>query len=91
MLFNSYSFLLFFPVVVLGYFLIPHRIRYIWLLIASYFFYMNWNARYALLLLFSTAVTYASGMLIDWTHRRKWNETVKTRYKKLFVACCVWY
>lgn len=65
MLFNSLDFLIFFPIVVLGYFLISDDIKYLWLLIASYYFYMCWNAKYALLILFSTAVTYASGLLID--------------------------
>lgn len=65
MLFNSLDFLIFFPIVVLGYFLISDDIKYLWLLFASYYFYMCWNAKYALLILFSTAVTYASGLLID--------------------------
>lgn len=78
MLFNSYNFLIFFPVVTLIYFLIPQKIRYIWLLIASYFFYMCWNAKYALILLFSTAVTYISGILISKTDNKK--------RKKLIVA-----
>ena len=39
MLFNSIDFLLFFPVVTVFHFLLPHRVRWIWLLIASYFFY----------------------------------------------------
>lgn len=64
MLFNSYQFLVFFPVVVLVYFIIPKKIRYVWLLIASYYFYMSWNAKYALLLLTSTAITYISGLLL---------------------------
>ncbi len=51
MLFNSISFLIFFPVVILLYFIIPHRFRYIWLLAASYYFYMAWNPVYALLML----------------------------------------
>ena len=56
MLFNSYQFLLFFPFVTLVYFLIPNRIKYIWLLISSYYFYMSWNAKYGLLMLFSTVI-----------------------------------
>lgn len=64
MLFNSYSFLLFFPIVTLVYFIIPKKIRYIWLLAASYYFYMGWNAKYALLLLTSTMITYLSGLLL---------------------------
>ena len=57
-LFNSISFIIFFPVATLLYFVIPHRFRYIWLLMASYYFYMNWDARYALLLAGCTLVTY---------------------------------
>ena len=45
MLFNSLSFLVFFPLVVLVYFLWPKRTRWVWLLVASYYFYMCWNAR----------------------------------------------
>ena len=58
MLFNSLDFLIFFPIVVLGYYLIPDKWKHYWLLLASYIFYMSWNARYALLIFFSTAVTY---------------------------------
>ena len=65
MLFNSYRFLLFFPLVSIIYFWIPRRIQRIWLLAASYFFYMCWDARYVFLLLFSTIVTYVSGLLIN--------------------------
>jgi len=64
MLFNSLSFLIFFPIVLFIYFVIPQKIRYIWLLITSYFFYMGWNAKYALLLLLSTVVTYGAGLLL---------------------------
>ncbi len=82
MLFNSVSFIVFFPIVVLLYFVIPKKIRYIWLLAASYFFYMCWNAKYAVLLLYSTAVTYASGLLIDRCDAKGWREGMK----KVFVA-----
>lgn len=64
MLFNSIEFLLFFPTVVLLYFIIPGKVRMYWLLVVSYVFYMGWNAEYALLLLFSTLVTWISGLLI---------------------------
>lgn len=64
MLFNSYQFLLFFPIVLLGNFVLPKKIRPYWLLIASYYFYMSWNAKYALLLLLSTVITYLCGLLL---------------------------
>lgn len=65
MLFNSIDFLIFFPLVVLVYFLIPKKVRYIWLLIASYYFYMCWNPKYALLMLTSTLITYVCARIID--------------------------
>ncbi|MBR6090616.1 MAG: MBOAT family protein [Anaerolineaceae bacterium] len=64
MLFNSLHFLLFFPLVVGIYFLIPRKVRWVWLLAASYYYYMSWNAKYALLLAGSTAITWLSGLLI---------------------------
>ncbi len=70
MLFNSLSFLIFFPIVLLIYFIIPKKIRYIWLLIASYYFYMCWNAKYALLLLASTLITYMAGLVIGYREQK---------------------
>ncbi len=35
MLFNSINFMIFFPIVVLIYFIIPDKVKYIWLLAAS--------------------------------------------------------
>lgn len=65
MIFNSYQFLCFFPLVTLVYFLLPKRVRWIWLLAASYYFYMCWNAGYALLIALSTVVTYGCALLCD--------------------------
>lgn len=61
MLFNSWQFLLFFPCVVALYFLAPYRVRWLLLLVASYFFYMCAVPSYALLLLTSTVVDYTVG------------------------------
>lgn len=86
MLFNSMQFLVFFPIVVLMYFLIPHRIRHIWLLCASYFYYACWNPKYVILLFISTIITYISGILI---HKASLiEEQIKAiRLKKLVVGC----
>lgn len=64
MLFNSFDFLIFFPIVVLIYFIIPKKTRYIWLLLSSYYFYMCWNAKYALLIAVSTVITWLSGIVL---------------------------
>ena len=73
MLFNSINFLVFFPVVVFIYFMIPKKCRYLWLLAASYYFYMCWNAKYVILIFSSTLVTWIAGWLVSVckTHR-KW-------------------
>ena len=63
--FNSVDFMIFFPAVVAVYFVIPRKLREYWLLIASYYFYMGWNAKYALLIGSSTAITYVSGLLLE--------------------------
>ena len=68
MLFNSLEFLIFFPIVTLLYFLIPHKARYLWLLGASYYFYMCWNPQYALLMAASTVFTWLGGAVIDRTN-----------------------
>lgn len=65
MLFNSIAFLVFFPAVTAAFLMIPKRMRHLWLLIASYYFYMGWNPKYAVLIAFSTIITFISGILIE--------------------------
>ncbi|MDE5696014.1 MAG: MBOAT family protein, partial [Lachnospiraceae bacterium] len=65
MQFTSFDFLVFFPVVVLLFYVMPRRLRQLWLLLASYYFYMGWNAKYALLILASTIITYLGGILMN--------------------------
>ena len=84
MLFNSIDFLVFFPLVVLVYFVIPRKARYLWLLVASYYFYMCWNPQYALLMGTSTVITYLSGYLLDRINQS--DSGKKERYRKLCVA-----
>lgn len=86
MLFNSLKFLIFFPIVTCFYFIIPFKYRWKWLLIASYYFYMNWNPKYALLMGFSTLITYLSGILIERENENKdFSEEEKIKRKKMWV------
>ncbi|MCI9158423.1 MAG: MBOAT family protein [Lawsonibacter sp.] len=85
MLFNSIDFLLFFPLVTAVCFLLPHRARWVWLLIVSYYFYMCWNARYALLIALSTLITYISGLLLLRAESLP-DPVRRTRRKKLWVS-----
>lgn len=65
MLFNSIGFLFFFPCVVIIHFLLPTKLRWVWLLSASYFFYGLWSVEYLGLICLSTIITYSSGILIS--------------------------
>ena len=65
MVFNSLHFLAFFPLVTLIYFALPKRVQWVWLLVSSYYFYMCWNAQYALLIALSTVVTYGCALAVE--------------------------
>jgi D-alanyl-lipoteichoic acid acyltransferase DltB (MBOAT superfamily) len=65
MVFNSIEFLIFFPIVISLYFLIPSKYRWIMLLAASYYFYLSWNVDLVSLILFTTVISYASSLLIE--------------------------
>lgn len=65
MQFNSAEFMLFFPVAIFVYFVVPKKFRSVWLLAASYYFYMGWNYKYIVLILFSTVVTFASALVLE--------------------------
>lgn len=66
MLFNSIDFLIFLPIVCLVYFIFPKKYRYLWLLVASYYFYMCWNAKYAILIAASTVITYLCSLRVNY-------------------------
>lgn len=71
MSFNSLEFLVFFPVVVVLYFALPHRCRLWLLLVSSYLFYMSWNAPYALVLVAMTAIDYTAGLMMGNTEDKR--------------------
>jgi alginate O-acetyltransferase complex protein AlgI len=64
MVFTSFNFLIFFPVLAVLYFLTPLKYRTLLLLVASYFFYINIKPVYSLLLVLVTASTYFFTKLI---------------------------
>ncbi|MDL2325020.1 hypothetical protein LJC61_07755 [Ruminococcaceae bacterium OttesenSCG-928-A16] len=64
MSFQSIHFLLFLPIVVGAYFVLPVRLRKGWLLVASYYFYFFAAPKYLVLLLAGTLFTYIIGRVI---------------------------
>lgn len=71
MLFNSFEFLYFLPLIVIGFYCIPHKFRWIWLLIGSYYFYMKSEPALVLLLIASTLVDYFCALRIYGTDIQK--------------------
>ena len=78
MVFNSFSFLVFFPIVLLLYRMLPKKVRWVMLLAASYYFYMSWQPDLIYLILFTTVVSYLCALAIE--------KTDKKGMKKLFLV-----
>ena len=71
MLFNSFDFLLFFPIVVFFYFSLPHKYRWVHLLAASCVFYMAFVPVYILILFATIIIEYIAGIAIEKAGDRK--------------------
>ena len=86
MLFNSLEFVVFFFAVLLLYYVLPKKVRYIWLLIASYVFYGAWNVKYLALLFGITFATYLCGFFIDKITEGVWDEKKKNIGRKAVLT-----
>lgn len=65
MIFNSIQYIIFLPIIFLLYWAMPHKWRNWLLLIASYYFYMCWNALYAILIIFTTISTWKLATMMN--------------------------
>jgi D-alanyl-lipoteichoic acid acyltransferase DltB (MBOAT superfamily) len=65
MLFNSLTFFVFLPVVLLGYYRLSLRGQNLWLLMASCVFYGWWDYRFLGLMAFSAFIDYFTAMAIE--------------------------
>ena len=86
MLFNSWQYALFFPIVFALYWVLPHKFRVYLLLVASYYFYMSWNVKYVVLILFTTLVSYSAALMI---HRSESQRMKRVLLILSLVACLV--
>ena len=74
MLFNSFEFLLFFPIVFFLYWFVFNkslRAQNLLVLLASYFFYGWWSWKFMLLLVISTMLDFLYGFLVASPNRKK--------------------
>lgn len=63
--FNSVNYMIFLPIVVLGYFIVPKKIKNIYLLAVNYYFYFCNEVRFFLLMPVLTAAAYFCGRAIE--------------------------
>ena len=74
MIFNSFNFIVLFPLIFLLYYAIPAKyakVRNLFLLIVSYLLYLQWKPVYALILLGITVVTYYAAIAVERAKRPK--------------------
>ena len=74
MIFNSFNFIILFPLLFLLYYVIPARFqkaRNIFLLLVSYLLYANWKPAYVLILMAVTTVTYCVARVMETADERK--------------------
>ena len=74
MVFNSFAFIVFFPLVTLLYFLLPHKFRWLLLLISSCVFYAWFKVEYLFILVFTIIVDYYAALWMEKLEgqKRKW-------------------
>lgn len=70
MTFNSWEFLIFYPITLLLYFLLPKKWSRISLLFMSAIFYLAWNYKLIVLIMFTTAVSYFCARIIEKTEKK---------------------
>ena len=79
MLFNSFTFMIFLPVVFLLYWFVfkPLKWQNLLILVASYVFYGWWDWRFLILIVITSLSSYVSGLLIErYEGRRRWQRAV---------------
>lgn len=69
MTFNSWEFLIFYPIVLLLWFVLPRKLRRPMLLVASYYFYMCYQAELVFLIFGTTLISWGASLLIERTKR----------------------
>lgn len=80
MLFNSFEFLIFFSIVTISFYLLPHKYRWLLLLISSCYFYAAFIPIYLFILFFTIIIDYLSGIYI---------EKIKQRHKKKLLLISI--
>lgn len=101
MIFTSYKFLAFFAVVLCVYYIIPKKFQWIWLLLASAFFYYCSSPVFMIFLTASIIITYSTSIIIDHINSRQIAESAENNavsetmisknrlHKKKIIVCII--
>ena len=82
------EFLIFVGIAVIGYYLIPKRFQWIWLLIFSYIYYASSGIKILFFLLYTTITTYGTGRLLDRVnHKELPRNEAKSRKRRILIGC----
>lgn len=82
MVFNSIEFILFLPIVVLLFYLLPQKLRWVMLLAASCVFYMWFVPKYILILLVTIVIDFSAGVLME-------QYAARPKLKKAFLVISI--
>ena len=83
MIFTSLKFLGFIACVLAGYFALPKKVRWLWLLAASVFFYLSASVKYAVFFLLSALSVWLCGLFAD---RHRWTLPVTLVFNLALLA-----
>lgn len=88
MIYNSFKFIIIFPLLFLLYYVIParcHKLRNGFLLVVSYALYISWKPAFALVLLGVSLITFAGGYLLDDDRTCKDDSEVRKRRRLVWL------
>lgn len=92
MIFTTLKFLVFFVAVFLGYYIVPKKMQWLVLLVASIYFYLCASIKYVIFVLMATIITYLGALILDKletkqsTYLKENKETLSKEGKKLYKA-----
>ena len=81
MLFNSLNFIIFFIITACLYYILPYKAGIYMLLAGSYIFYMCWNPKLIVIIVFITFINFVGAYLIYTAQN--------TKRKKIYLALCM--
>ena len=90
MVFTTLKFLVFFCIVFFAYYIVPKKIQWIVLLVASIYFYLCASVKYVIYVILATLITYLGALVIDRYVKnqqyflKKYKDTLPKENKKIY-------